>query len=176
MLQAIQYGGDDQDMEHTICVSEFLAGEAKKWYARHVVHVNHTQLHWTFEDMIIGLYDQFTHPTIMQEVREAYTNTKYSHQLGIQGFYDTLIDHAQNMSVYPDAYNIMDTFLRGLPKDMRTKMLENGLMPEANTIKDFVSEGKALESAKKTVNHYDRQPSSATRSMDLKHRADTRKR
>jgi hypothetical protein len=45
-------------------------------------------------------------------------------------------------------------------------MLENGLTPEANTIEDFVSEGKALESAMKTVNHYDRHPSSTTQRTD----------
>jgi hypothetical protein len=167
MLQAIQYGGDDRDMERTICVPEFLSGEAKKWYARHVVHVNRSQIYWSFEEVILGLYDRFTHPTTMQDARDAYTSTKYSPQLGIQGFYDTLIDHAQNMSVYPDPYNIMDTFLRGLPKDMRTKMLENGLTPEANTVEDFVSEGKALESAMKTMNHYDRPSLSAPRTTDM---------
>jgi hypothetical protein len=81
---------------------------------------------------------------------------KYSSELGIQGFYNTIIDHAQNMSVYPNAYNIMDTFLRGLPKEMHTKMLENGLTPKANTVDDFVSEGKALEATMKTMDHYNR--------------------
>ena len=28
MLQAIQYGGDDRDQEHMLCVPEFLSGEA----------------------------------------------------------------------------------------------------------------------------------------------------
>ena len=55
------------------------------------------------------------------------------------------------MSVYPNAYNIMDTFLCGLPKAMQTKMLSEGLTPESNTIKDFIAEGKALEAAQKMV-------------------------
>ena len=158
MLEAIQYGGTDRDWECVLCVPKFLSGEAKKWYSRHVIHVNRTQLSWTFEDIIIGLYDRFIHPTTMQDARDAYATAEYSSQLGIQGFYDTLIDHAQNMSVYPDAYDIMDTFLRGLPEEMRTKLLENGLTPEANTVEDFVSEGKALEAAMKTVDYYDQYP------------------
>ena len=104
MLQATQYGGDDRDQECMLCVSEFLSGEAKKWYSCHIIHVNWTQLHWTFKDVIIGLYDQFMHPTMMQDACEAYAATRYSDKLGIQGYYNTLIDHAQNMSVYPDAY------------------------------------------------------------------------
>lgn len=90
----------------------------------------------------------------MQEARDEYAMAKYSGQLGIQGFYDMLINHAQNMSVYPNVYNIMDTLLCGLPKEMCTKMLENGLTPEANTVDNFVSEGKALEAAMKTMEHY----------------------
>ena len=96
-------------MEHTICVPEFLSDEAKKWYAHHVVHINHSQIHWSFKGVILGLYSWFTHLTTMQDACDAYTSTKYLPQLGIQGFYDTLIDHAQNMSVYLNAYNIMDT-------------------------------------------------------------------
>jgi hypothetical protein len=56
------------------------------------------------------------------------------------------------MSVYPDAYNIMDTFLIGIPSKMRIEMLRNGLTPEANTVKDFVAEAKALEAAAKRRN------------------------
>ena len=33
MLQAIQYGGDDRDQEHMLCIPEFLDSEAKKWYS-----------------------------------------------------------------------------------------------------------------------------------------------
>jgi hypothetical protein len=93
----------------------------------------------------------------MQDARDAYYTAKYSPQLGVQGFYDTLLSHTQNMSVYPDSYNIMDTFLRGLTKDMCSEMLKNGLTPEANTVEDFVTEGKAIEDAMKTLDHYNRQ-------------------
>lgn len=93
----------------------------------------------------------------MQEARDAYYTACYSPQFGIQGFYNTLIDHAQNMSVFPDNYNLMDTFLHGIPKEMRAKMLKNGLTPEANTIEDFVTEGKAIEEAMKAMEHYNKQ-------------------
>ena len=59
------------------------------------------------------------------------------------------------MSVYPNTYNIMNIFLCGLPKEMQTKMLKNGLIPKANTVDNFISEEKALEAAIKTMEHYD---------------------
>ena len=40
MLQVMQYGGDDHDMEHILAILEFLEGEAKKWFCQHVIHVN----------------------------------------------------------------------------------------------------------------------------------------
>jgi hypothetical protein len=156
MLEAIQYSGDDRDRERLLCIPEFLTDEAKKWFNRHVIHTNRTQPDWKFEQVITGLYNRFVHATTMQEARDAYATARYTSQLGIQGFYDTLIDHAQNMSVYPDAYNIMDTFLKGIPSEMHVEMLRNGLTPEANTVKDFVAEAKALESAGKTEKHYSR--------------------
>ena len=91
----------------------------------------------------------------MQEACDAFAMARYTPQYGVQGFYDTLIDQAQNMSVYPDAYSIMNTFLWGLPWEMHTEMLKNGLSPESNTVEDFVAAGKALEAATKTVDHYD---------------------
>ena len=57
MLQAMQYGGDEHDLEHVLAIPEFLEGEAEKWFCQHVMHVNPSQDHWTFEQVITGLYD-----------------------------------------------------------------------------------------------------------------------
>ena len=66
---------------------------------------------------------------------------------------DPLINHAQNMLVYPDVYYLMDTFC-GLPKAMWIRVLSKGFTPESNTIKDFVAEEKGLKLAQQTVDHY----------------------
>jgi hypothetical protein len=76
--------------------------------------------------------------------------------MGIQGFYDTLMDHAQNMAMYPDAYQIVVTFLQKIPSYIRTRMFQDGLSPEVNTIDDFISEAKRHETAKKTQDYYDK--------------------
>ncbi|RDB23199.1 hypothetical protein Hypma_009704 [Hypsizygus marmoreus] len=154
MLAVSQLRGRDRDQERVLIASEFLDAEARKWYNRHVIHVNRSQHRWTFEDVVIGLYDRFVHPSTMQDAREAFESTKYSADKGVQGFYDTLIDHAQNMAVWPDAYTVMDTFVQGLPEGMRDKLFDDGLSPEVNTIDDFVSAAKAYEMASKTAAHY----------------------
>jgi len=124
MSQAMQYGCDDRDLERVLVIPEFLEGEAEKWFCRHLVHVNRSKEIWIFERVITGLYDRFIHSTTMQEARDAYCTARYNPQYGVQGFYDTLMSHAQHMSVYPDSYNPMDTFLRGLPESMRAEMLK----------------------------------------------------
>ncbi|KAF5378850.1 hypothetical protein D9615_006885 [Tricholomella constricta] len=154
-LAACQYGGDERDRERVLVVPEFLRGEAKTWYQRHVVHVNRRQRHWTFEDVILGLYDRFVQPSTMQDAREDFYDATYNESIGVQGFYDELMDHAQNMAVFPDEYTVRDTFLEGIPKDMLVALIkEGGLSPEINTVDEFVSEVKAYESASKTAAHY----------------------
>ena len=76
---------------------------------------------------------------------------------GHASVYDILCDHAQNMSVYPNTYNLMDSFLHGLPKEMWYETLKNRLMPKANTVEDFVAEGKAIEDTMKMMEHYNKQ-------------------
>jgi hypothetical protein len=92
----------------------------------------------------------------MQDVRSAFFTAHYSEDKGIQGFYDILEDHAQNMAVYPDAYQIIETFLKGIPSYIHERMIKDGLSPEINTINDFVAEAKKHEAAKKTLDYYNK--------------------
>lgn len=154
LLEASQYGGADRDRERVIAIAEFLGGEAKLWYNRHVIHPNRTQLAWTFEEVIVSLYDRFVHPSTMQDAREAFLASRYSPERGVQGFFDTLQDHAQNMASYPDAHMVIETFLKGLPAVIREKLFELRLSPEVNTIDDFVSEAKAIEMSMKNAEHF----------------------
>jgi hypothetical protein len=51
----------------------------------------------------------------MQDACSTFFTAHYSEDKGIQGFYDILEDHAQNMAMYPDAYQIVEMFLKGIP-------------------------------------------------------------
>src|SRR6266704_680640 len=91
----------------------------------------------------------------MQDAREGFRKVTYSPTAGIQSFYNTLLDHAQNMSVYPDDYSILEQFLTGIPEWMATKMFEDfGFSPESNTLDDFMATAKAIEQRGKTKTYY----------------------
>ncbi|KAG6823988.1 hypothetical protein H0H93_002707, partial [Arthromyces matolae] len=92
----------------------------------------------------------------MQDARSAFLSASYSEKLGVQGFYDTLIDHAQNMAVFPDGYTILETFLDGIPADMRRHLIrQDKLTPEMNSVEEFLVHAIAHEQSLKTSNHYD---------------------
>jgi len=148
------YGGEDCDKERVLSTLEFLNGEARKWYHHHVINVHCAHLHWTFEEVIMRLYDWFVQPLTMQDACKEFLSTSYNAATGIQGYYDILMDHAQNMVIYSDDYQIMERFLNGIPNDIQEKVFDCGLSPEVNTIDDLVACAKAIKITKKTAAHY----------------------
>lgn len=149
-LQSSQYGGEDRDTECVLSVNEFLGKEPKTWYRINVQDVNRDQLVWTFEQVIVGLYDRFVHASSMQDARMAFYRERYTPAEGVRRFYDALMAHARNMSVFPDAYTLMTTFVTGLPESMSDTLIEEGLDPEKHTMEDFLREALALEGVKIT--------------------------
>jgi hypothetical protein len=94
----------------------------------------------------------------MQDAREEFRKTKYSTVTGIQGLYDSLLDCAQNMAIYPDSYTILKEFLKGMPPSMRSKcFLDYGMSPETSTLEEFVAVAKEIEQSEKTEAYYKRQ-------------------
>jgi hypothetical protein len=162
LFEVSMYGGRDRERERVLTTLEFLDGEARKWFHRHVVHIRRSRLDWTFEDVIIGLYDRFVHPSTMQDARQDFLRAKYTPDTGIQGYYDTLMDYAQNMVIYPDDYQIMEKFIRGIPADIREKIFDCGLSLEVNTIDDLVACAKAVEISQKTAEYYRKKTYSET--------------
>ena len=90
----------------------------------------------------------------MQDAHKEFLSVTYNAMMGIQGYYDILMDHAQNMVILPDEYQVMERFLQGIPEDIQDKIFECRLSPEVNTIDDLVACTKAIEILKKTAAHY----------------------
>jgi len=154
LFEVSMYGGEDRDKERVLSTLEFLDGEARKWYHRHVINVHRACLRWTFEEVIMGLYDRFVQPSTMQDAHKEFLSASYNTATGIQGYYNILMDHAQNMVIYPDDYQIMERFLNGITDDIWEKVFDCSLSPEVNTIDDLVACAKAIEITKKTVVYY----------------------
>jgi uncharacterized protein YbgA (DUF1722 family) len=90
----------------------------------------------------------------MQDARKAFFIAKYTGKKGIQKFYNTLLDYVHNMVVYPNDYLVVETFLKGILESIHKSIITDGLLPEVNTIDDFVAQAKHYEYSKKTLNYY----------------------
>ncbi|KAF5377165.1 hypothetical protein D9615_006318 [Tricholomella constricta] len=156
MLAVSQFGGAERDQERVLITSEFLDGEARKWYNRHVIHVNRDKQYWTFEDVILGLYDRFVLPSTMQDARNDFNAVTYSASKGIQGLYDDLVDHAMNMAARTDDWTFLEKFLKTLPREMRKALFDDGLSPEINTAQEFLAVGLAHQATQKTADYFER--------------------
>ncbi|KAH9480931.1 hypothetical protein JR316_0007534 [Psilocybe cubensis] len=150
-----QLGGNDMDTMRTKLIGEFLKGEAHNFYSRHVASPQRSKIKWTFKEVILGLYEHFVHPSSMQDAREGFKKAKYNHVKGIQAFYNSLMEFAQNMYDWPDKYTILEKFMDGIPEDMKIHLLKDiGLSPEMNSITEFVGYAIRYEKRVKTLTYY----------------------
>ncbi|KAG6875399.1 hypothetical protein C0993_009407 [Termitomyces sp. T159_Od127] len=94
-LAACCYGGDDMDQEHIFVVHKFIDEEVWNWFHHHVLHINQDKQDWTFEEVLIGLYNCFVSAATMQEACEAFQTAVYDAKMGIQTFYDDLMEYQQ---------------------------------------------------------------------------------
>ncbi|KNZ74480.1 hypothetical protein J132_06829 [Termitomyces sp. J132] len=122
--------------------------------------MNRDKPYWTFKEVLIGLYNRFVKAATMQEACEAFRMTVYNARMGIQTFYDDLVGHAQNMAVYPDEFTIWETFLDGIPAEMRCALIhDDNLSPEVNTVTEFLAYAICYEQSAQTATHYDQRSS-----------------
>ena len=153
----MRFGGDNwnTDRVRVISMTDYLEGDALKWFTTHVLSPKRTTVNWSFSDVIIGLYDRYILPTSMQDARESFRKVRFTASLGVQGYYDTLLEHAQNMAVFPDEYTMLEEFIYGLPNNMVERCFrEHRLTVESNTIDDWVSAAKDIEVCEKTEAYY----------------------
>ncbi|KAG6870755.1 hypothetical protein C0992_012526, partial [Termitomyces sp. T32_za158] len=64
------------------------------------------------------------------------------------------------MAVYPDEFTIWETFLDGIPAEMRRALIcDDNLSPEVNTVTEFLAYAIRYEQSARTTTHYDQRSS-----------------
>ena len=56
-FEHIQYGSFDRDRKHVLFVADYLKGRALSWYTDYIIMVIDNAMLWTFEEVVIRLYD-----------------------------------------------------------------------------------------------------------------------
>jgi len=154
-LQRLGGNRPEIDRVRVMLLLEQLEGAAHKWMLRHVTHVNREIEQWTFQDVIHGLYTRFVHPSSMQDARENLNKVLYIPRDGIQTLYDSMLEHAGGMAVFPDDYTMLSIFLDKIPQYMMSELLNlRGLSPEVNNLSEFVANAIDIEQRKKNEDYY----------------------
>jgi len=144
-FEHIQYGSFDRDCEHVLFVADYLKDRALSWYTDHIIMVTDNIMLWIFEEVVIRLYDQFMHPSAMEDACQDLEQVEYMPEKGVQGVYDEMLMDAHNMSETSDNHILVKSFLTALPLDWRKQLFDQGLSPVVNPIHEFVRAAKALE-------------------------------
>ena len=90
-FECIQYGGFDRDHKHVLFVADYLKNRALSWYTDHIVLVTDNAMLWTFREVVIGLYDQFVHPSAMEDAHQDLKQVEYTPVKGVQEVYDEML-------------------------------------------------------------------------------------
>ena len=69
----------------------YLNELAQQWYSQEVLALTRRVQHWTFEDLIFGLFRRFIHEASAQNTAIQYDRTKYSTDKGVLAFYNKLM-------------------------------------------------------------------------------------
>ena len=136
----------------------YLSELAQQWYSQEVLAPTRRVRHWTFEDLIFGLFRRFIHEASAQNAAIQYDRTKYSADKGVLAFYNELTRRADRMVEPPDSYSFRRKYLGGLPQTIvKTALEARGISTEHSSIEEILDEVKRVESAQKTLNLYTKQ-------------------
>jgi hypothetical protein len=78
-------------MDQILITGTSLKGKAERWFAQEVEHPNRIIHDWTFESVIIGLYQTFITTSTSQQAMQQYMNIRYSREEGVIAFYRELL-------------------------------------------------------------------------------------
>ena len=150
---------------NTTCVQYtglYLSKLAQQWYSQEVHALTRHIRHWTFEDLIFGLFRRFIHEASAQNAAIQYNRTKYSADKGVLAFYNELTRRVDCMVEPPDSYLFRRKYLGGLPQTIVKMVLEaRGISAEHSSIEEILNEVKRVESAQKALNLYTKQSAQA---------------
>ena len=91
----------------------------------------------------------------MQDARDVFCKLLYMVEEGVQGFYEALLDEAQNMAIFPDEFTIWEQFLKRIPYELlMTLIVDGGLSLEMNMVQKFVAKAWGYKNSMKTAMHY----------------------
>ena len=123
-----------------------LTGKAEQWFSHKVECPTHIIHDWTFESMVIGLFQAFITTATAQQAMQWYMQVRFSCKEGITAFHHKLLMWAGQLAQYPDPYSFKRILLNGMPAEYRHHLvLFKGVSAENSSIDEIVQKVQQLE-------------------------------
>ncbi|KAE9384332.1 hypothetical protein BT96DRAFT_1008187 [Gymnopus androsaceus JB14] len=135
-------------------VGSFLDEDALRWYNDEVTGLHHSQLNWTFEKVILGLFARFVQATTIHIAAEKFEATEYNPEKGVQAYKAELQRWGSRMTRPPNYYALRKKFLDGLPTSIISEMIERGASPDLAMLSKMVKTVERIEDNKALENFY----------------------
>ncbi|KAE9392565.1 hypothetical protein BT96DRAFT_1000207 [Gymnopus androsaceus JB14] len=129
-------------------VGSFLDKDALRWYNDEVTGLHRSQLNWTFEKVILGLFARFVQATTIHVAAEKFEATEYDPEKGVRAYKAELQWWGSRMTRPPNSYALRKKFLDGLPTSIISEMIERGASPDLATLSKMVKTVERLEDNK----------------------------
>ena len=123
----------------------FLKDAALMWYSDNVDGGSHRNHEWSFEEVVMGLYDCFIHQGALRSASDAFQSTTYIPEEGVIAFYHRMTWYATQMVRPPDRYTFKRQLIMRLPKDIFDYLLSKEVSAEYSTIESILHHTRRAE-------------------------------
>ncbi|KAE9383218.1 hypothetical protein BT96DRAFT_1009508 [Gymnopus androsaceus JB14] len=139
-----------KDSSPTPMDRSFLDKDALRWYNDEVTGLHRSQLNWTFEKVILGLFARFVQATTIHVAAEKFEATEYDPEKGVRA----------------------KKFLDGLPTSIISEMIERRVSPNLATLSKMVKTVEHLEDNKALKIFYLKSKTSVEEPDDFRYKSD----
>lgn len=138
--------GAGKDRDRVLVTGTSLSGKAERWFSHEVERPTRIIRDWTFESVVVGLFQAFITTATAQQAMERYMQVRFSRDEGVMGFHRDLLTWAGRLAQYPDTYSFKRRLFNGLPDEYRRHLaLYDGISAEHSSIDDIVQKARQLE-------------------------------
>ncbi|KAJ7178508.1 hypothetical protein C8R43DRAFT_942168 [Mycena crocata] len=137
-LELMGLGGKENDHKRVLTHGFYLVGAAKDWYENQVVGMYRMRRKWTYQQLVIGLFDRFIDTSCIQKATDSFWTARYSPEIWVQGFYHELMTAARRMVKRPDSYTFKTQFMSQMSADMVDDLIDRNVTAETSTINEIL--------------------------------------
>ena len=106
---------------------------------------NHRNHEWSFEEVVIGLYDRFIHQGSLRSGLDVFQSTTYIPEEGVMTFYHRMMRYATWMVRPPDRYTFKRQLIMRLPRDVFDYLLSKEVSAEYSTMESILHHARRAE-------------------------------